>query len=214
MTTPTTQRPGGLTALCILVIVLGVLGVMTGLMGIVGAVFQDKMQAAVAQLQPPGDKEAARIQEQINQETREFQAKHPIRNGVLLAVRLLVAGCLLTGGILSLRLLPFGRKTLLAAFAAGIVFEIVMVWPTVEVLPLTQRAMQLSMEAQSQGPNTEDAKAMLRVMGKALATLQIVMIAAMLLVKGCLYAFGLWYLTRPRIAGLFVRQPIDDPQWA
>ncbi|HVX11793.1 MAG TPA: hypothetical protein VHC22_11480 [Pirellulales bacterium] len=214
MTNPITPRPGGLTALCILVIVLGALGILTGLMGILGAVFQDKMQATVAQLQPAGDKQAARIQEQINQETRDFQAKHVIRNGILLAVRLLIAGCLLTGGIFSLRLHPFGRKTLLAAFAAGIVFEIVMVWPTVEAIPLTQRAMQLSMEAQQQGPNAADMKAMLRVMGKAITALQIALIAAMLLVKCGLYAFGLRYLTRPRIASLFVRQATADPQWA
>ena len=205
-------RPGGLTALCILAIVLGALGVLTGLGGIAAVALQGPMQDAVAHLQPQQD---ADVQQKLMEESREFARQHAVRNGVLAGLRLLVASGLLTGGILTLRLRPYGRKILLIALASGIGFEIAQLWPAVEAIPFTQRAMELSMEgqqkqAQGNGKNAQDAAAMMRVMAKAIAAMQVMVIAGMFLAKAGFYGFGLWYLTRPHVAALFVRPAADD----
>ncbi|MGH7135409.1 MAG: hypothetical protein ACREHD_06690, partial [Pirellulales bacterium] len=133
--------------------------------------------------------------------------------------RLFVASCLLAGGILTLRLRPQGRKILLVAFSAGIVFELAQIWPTAEVIPFTERTMQLTMEAQQKemagkGQNAQDAAAMMRIMIKAIAVMQVAMMVGMLLAKGGFYGFGLWYLTRPRIAALCVPATLPESEWA
>jgi hypothetical protein len=218
MTETKPQRPGGLTALCILAIVLGAFGVLSGLGGIAAAALQGPMQNMVAQLQPQQGKEAARVQQQIADESREFAQRHIVRNTLFSLARLFVASCLLAGGILTLRLHPQGRKILIVAFSAGIVFELAQIWPMVEVIPFTQRTMQLTMEAQQKGmpgkgQNAEDAAAMMRIMVKAIAAMQVVMMAAMLLAKSGFYAFGLWYLTRPRISTLFISSTPTDSEF-
>ena len=218
MTAQTSQRPGGLTAICILAIVLGAFGALFGVGGLMAVAFQGPMQEAMSKLQPQENEEVARAQRQIAEEAQEFAQRHVVRNALFAVARLLVASCLLAGGILSLRLHPYGRKVLLAAFAAGIVFEIAQIWPNLEAIPVTQRAVQLSLQAQqkqmAKGAKAGDMEAMGRVMGKAMAAMQIVMIAGMVLAKAGFYAFGLWYLTRPHTAALFVRPTNPDPQWA
>lgn len=212
------HRPGGLTAICILAIVLGALGALLGLAALAAPALQGPMQNVVAQWQPQEDEEAARAQQQIAEETREFAQRHIVRNTLFAVGRLVVATSLLVGGVLSLRLGPRGRKALLVAFAAGIVFELAQLWPNLEAIPLTQRAFQLGMEAQHRqmpnGPQAGDMQALGRIMGKAIAAMQVAMIAGMLLAKCGFYAFGLWYLTRPHTALLFIRRAPVDPQWA
>lgn len=219
MTTTAPQRPGGLTAICILAIVLGVLGILAALGTLAAAALQDPMQNLVVQWQHQENKEAARVQQQINDETREFAKRHIVRNGLFSAARLLVASGLLAGSILTFRLRTYGRKILLAAFAAGIAFELAQIWPAVDAIPFTQRTIQLSMEAQqiemqARGQNADDVAALMRVMTKAIAAMQVVMVAGMLLAKAGFYAFGLWYLTTSNVAALFIRPATIDPQWA
>ncbi|HET6884110.1 MAG TPA: hypothetical protein VFI31_28405 [Pirellulales bacterium] len=215
MTTNAPLRPGGLTALCILAIVLGALGVLMAVVTVAGTFLQDPMQRALSKWQENGDEEATRAQQQLNDETRAFAEAHKVRNIVFSILKLLVAGGLLTGGILTLRLRPHGRKILLIALASAIVFEIAQIWPAVEAIPFTQRAMELSMEVQQKqvqgkGQNADDAAAMMRVMAKAITAMQLMVIAGMFLAKTGFYAFGLWYLTRPHVAALFVRTAVAD----
>jgi hypothetical protein len=219
MTTNVPHRPGGLTALCILAIVLGALGVLSTLGAIAAAAYQSPLQEAIARFQAKKNEEAARLQQQLDDETREFTQRHPVRNILFAVAELLVASGLLAGGILTLRLSSYGRMLLMIAFGAAIVLELAQLWPAMEAIPFTQRTIQLSMEAQqkemnAQGPNADDAAAMMRVMAKAIAALQVLVFAGKVLLKIGFYAFGLWYLTRPRVAGLFVRQKPVDPQWA
>jgi hypothetical protein len=54
---------------------------------------------------------------------------------------------------------------------------------------------------------------MMRIMVKAVAAMQVAMMAAMVLAKSGFYGFGLWYLTRPRIAALFVPPPPPDSEF-
>lgn len=219
MTENKPQKPGGLTALCILAIVLGAFGILSGLGGIAAAALQGPMQNMVAHLQPQQDKEAARVQQQIADETREFSQQHIVRNTLFSLARLFVASCLLAGGILTLRLRPQGRRILLVAFSVGIVFELAQIWPMVTDIPFTQRMTRLSLQVHQkqmtgQGQNADDSAAFARVLLKAMAALQVAMMSGMLLAKGGFYGFGLWYLTRPRIAALFVPVTPTESVWA
>lgn len=197
-------RPGGLSALCILAMVLGALGILTGLAGIAAAALQGPLQDLAAQMQPAGDENAAELQQQIAEESREFAQRHAIRNIVFSMAKLLVASSLLLGGIFAFRLRIPGRKLLLFGFAAGIAFELCQIWPMIEVAQFTGRIM----EAQQQvviGQNADDAMGTMRIMMKVMAAMQLAMLAAMVLVKTVFYGFGLWYLTRPHVAALYVR---------
>lgn len=210
-TTPVT-RPGGLTALCILAIVLGALGVLIGLFGIAAAALQGPLQDLVAQMQPDGDEETAQLQQEIGDESREFAERHLIRNIVFAIARLFVAGGLFVGGILAFRLRKPGRKVLLLAFAAGIVFELCQIWPLIDAAQFTERIMNA--QQLGGGPNADDdAQAMMRIMMKVIAAMQIVMMAAMALIKTAFYGFGWWYLSRPHIAALYIRPAIPDGEW-
>lgn len=214
MVAPSPQRPGGLTALCVLSIVLGSMGFLSGLVGLVGMLFQNQMQSAVAGLQPDAD--MARIQQEVNEQTNELMRQHAVRNWILLLVRLNVAIGLLLGGIWSLGLKPIGRMTLLVAFGVGIVLEAFQLWPQWENRNLAAQTMDRMVQAQKEQnakapPGFDDT---MKMMGQVAAAMTIVVALGMFLAKSGFYAFGLWYLTRPHIAGLFVRQKPVDPQWA
>lgn len=205
-------RPSVLTALCIITIVLGSLGILIGLGGIAVTALQGPLQEMVSQMQPKGDEEAERLQQQVTKDSREFAERHMVRNIVLAIARLFVAGGLFAGGILAFRLHVAGRKVLLVAFVGGIVFELCQIWPMVEAARFTGHLM----DAQQQigGHNADgDANAQMRVMMKAAAAMQIAMMAAMVLIKTTFYAFGWWYLTRPHLAALYVRPASPDGEW-
>ena len=212
----TMPRPGGLTALCIISIVLGALGLFAGLSRCVALAFPRQLQAAVANLQP--DEEAAQLQQEIADETNELMRQHVVRNWVLAVGRLAMVVGLLLGGIWSLGLKRRGRTTLLVVFAVGIVLEIAQIWPMLEDREITaktlQRTMQAQMEKQPRPKTPPGFDASMKVMGQVVATVQLVVMAALLLGKCGFYAFGLWYLTRPARAALFVPQTPIDPQWA
>lgn len=205
-------RPGGLTAVCILAIVLGALGLLTGLSAIVISAVQGPLQNLVNQMQPDGDDEAAQLQRQMSDESRQFAERHFVRNIVLAVVRLVVAGGLLAGGVLAFRLRPVGRKVLLFAFVAGIGFELCQIWPMIEAAQLTQKIMG-AQQFRGLEDGNENAQAQMRVMMKAIAAMQVAMLAAMVLTKMSFYGFGWWYVTRPRIASLFVRPAAVEGEW-
>ena len=216
MNTTSTQRPGGLTALCVLTIVLGSLGLLMGLSAIGSLLFQGQMQNAIAQLQP--DAEAAKVQQEIAEETNALMRQHLVRNWIFAVVRLNVAMALLLGGIWSLGLKRIGRATLLVVFAIGILFEIAQIWPLLEDRQLTAQTFDRMMQAQmhkQQQPNTPQGfDAPMKMIGQVVAAMQMVMMVVLLLAKCGFYTFGLWYLTRPATAGRFVRPKSVDPQWA
>jgi hypothetical protein len=214
MSSASACRPGGITALCVLTIVLGSLGLLTGLAAIATFVFGRQMQTAIAGLQP--DAEAARVQREIAEEADETMRQHWVRNWLLALIRLTVAAALLVGGIWSLRLKPIGRTALLAAFGVGILFEILQLWPAWEARGESARMFERIMEAQQQQQNKAPPgfHAMMKMLGQAMPTIQFVGAVAMFLAKCGFYGFGLWYLTRPRVASLFVRLKPADPQWA
>lgn len=213
MTSNPVTRPGGLTALCILAIVLGALGLMTGLLGLAAAALQDPLQKLAAGIQPEQGEEAARMQQQVADESRDFAKQHFVRNLVFSLARLVVASCLLFGGIFALRLNAAGRKILLFAFAAGILFELFQIWPMIEVLGFTDRVMEMQQQMVGNAPNGGDAAGTMRLMAKMVAVMQVAMMGGMLLTKIACYGFGLWYLTRPHISALYVRPALPEGEW-
>ncbi|HWB08169.1 MAG TPA: hypothetical protein VG826_02905 [Pirellulales bacterium] len=214
MTSTSASRPGGVTALCVLTIVLGVLGILTGLLAIGGLLFQGQMQSAIAGLQP--DAEVARVQREAAEQAEEMMQRHLVRNWIFVIVRLNVATAFLLGGIWSLGLKPAGRVTLLAAFGVGIFFELFQLWPTWEARELSAQMFERMAQAQQRGqanpPPGFDAT--MKMMGQVIATMQFAVTVGIFLAKSSFYGFGLWYLTRPRVATLFVRPKPADPQWA
>jgi hypothetical protein len=208
MTSTSASRPGGITALGVLTIVLGVFGLLNAFVAIVGLLFQGQMQSALANLQP--DAEAARVQREVAEQAEQIAAQHPVRNWILVLSRLNVATALLLGGIWSLRLKPIGRITLLAAFGVGIVLEVFQLWPAWEARDLSAQIFEQM--GQANGP--PGGQAFMEMMAQAMGVLQVAMIVAMFVAKSAFYGFGLWYLTRPHVAGLFVRPKTSDPQWA
>jgi hypothetical protein len=208
------QRPGGITALCVLTIVLGSIGVLTGLTGIANIVFQRRVQGAIASLQP--DEEMARAQQEMADEAEQFSQQHVVRNWIFEILRLAIAMSLLVGGIWSLGLKPLGRRTLLAVFAVGVVFEVAQIWPLLDARELTARGMDrmIQAQAQKQGNAPPGSDAFLKMLVQVMVTVQLFVMIALLLAKCSFYGFGLWYLNRPHVAALFIRPTNPDPQWA
>lgn len=212
----TMKRPGVLTALCVLTIVLAALGILGGLSGIAGLALHRQLQATVVDLQP--DAETAKVQAEIAEETAELMSKHVVRNWIITIARLTMSIGLLLGGIWSLRLQARGRRTLLVLFGVGIVLEVAQIWPLLENREITAKTFDRLMQAQMQKAPQPKAppgfNASMKVMGQVVATMQLVVMVALLVAKCGFYAFGLWYLTRPNRAALFARQTPNDPQWA
>jgi hypothetical protein len=213
MTTTSASRPGGITALGVLTIVLGVFGLLNVFLAILMLLFQGQMQSALANLQP--DAEAARAQREVAEQAEQVAAQHPVRNWVLAFIRLNVAVAFLLGGIWTLRLKPIGRVTLLAAFGVGILLEAFQLWPAWEARELSAQMFERMGQAeQGKANGPPGAQAFMEMMGQAVSVLQVAIIVAMFVAKSAFYGFGLWYLTSPRIASLFVRPKLPDPQWA
>ena len=199
------QRPGGLTALCIVAIVLGALGILSGLTGAAGMAMRARIEALTEHIQD--DEDAAKLQRRVSQRANAVWEEHPIRTWSLVAGRLLVATLLVVGGSLTLKLKPAGRAILLAAFATGVVFEALQIVPNIQAANASYDAMLQAMEEtvsrDEQRPPGFD-QTMSTIM-KASAIMQILIAVAMLVGKCAYYAVGLWYVTRARVAASFAR---------
>ena len=122
---PATGRPGLLTTLCVLCIVLGSLGLLNSLMGTVGAVAGPKLQEALQPAAGAGmPDDMKQVQADFQDEIYKVQGKYLWATIPALAFRFVAALLLLIGGIRSLSLVEGGRKTLLAACAVAVVFEL------------------------------------------------------------------------------------------
>ena len=206
---PSSGRPGWLTVLCVLCIVLGSLGIMNSLMGTAGAIGGQKLQAMV---QPKASRSAGpemqKVQQEFQDEINGVQNRYfwPIVGG--LAFRVVAALLLLIGGILSLNLKESGRKTLLVACAVAVVFEllhaILQSFVNMETMTAVNSFVQKFTTALPQGENTPPNFAPMMqgiVQGSIIAGFVIAYLLA--LAKICLYIFGLIYLQKKHIRGVF-----------
>jgi hypothetical protein len=212
------RRPGGLTAICVLAIVLGALGLIMGCFGAVSQAFAKQMQNSLAGIQGAGNAEVVELQKEMNAKMLETANKHAVLNKILVVVQLAVAGSLLAGGILSLQLRPFGRTLLLSAFIAAIVFELVRLFPTIEVQRATQAVMAEYMPKlmRAQAPQGNQPQGMDEAMGGIMTMAGVVGMVfslGMLAVKGVFYLVGIVYLCKSSVAALFVPPPRDTNEW-
>ena len=206
---PPTGRPGWLTALCVLCIVLGALGLMNSLMGVAGAIGGQQLQALV---QPKPSRGATPEMQQVQQ---DFQDQvNGVQNKYFwlivggLGLRVVVASLLLVGGMLALGLKESGRKTLLAACALAAMFEllhaILQSFINMEMMTAVNGFVQKLTTALPQNANTPpNFVPMMQglVRGSIIAGFVIAYLLA--LAKICLYLFGLIYLQKKHIRGLF-----------
>jgi len=206
---PPSGRPGMLTALCVLCIVLGALGVMNSLMGTAGAIGGQQLQAMVQPKASPGmPPEMQKAQQDFQDQLNAVQGRYfwEIVGG--LAFRFVAALLLLIGGIRSLGLKESGRKTLLVACAVAAVFEllhaILQSLVNMETMTAVNSYVQEMTAAIPQQGNAPPGMAPM-VQGIVRVSIIAGFILAYLLAlsKICLYVFGLIYLRKPHIRGLF-----------
>ncbi|MEX2118203.1 MAG: hypothetical protein WD847_01230 [Pirellulales bacterium] len=201
------QRPGGLTAVCVLAIVLGALGLLTGLVGIVGMLAAPAMQNLFSGM-PGMNDEFTKVQMEMNAEMMAVAQSRPVLTWSLYIVHLMVASTLLVGGILAVMLKPVGRRLLLGVFVGAIVFELVRIVPTVimalENMAIVEEYMPRLAEASNQGGQAPPG--MDQTMGafaKVGAIVGLVAAVAMMLFKCAFYVVGTLYLSKPRIVALY-----------
>ncbi len=212
------QRPGGLTAICVLAIVLGALGLMTGCFGLLSQAFNQQIQTGLAGIQAGDNKELGEIQNEMNAKVLTASAKYAWLNKLLAVVQFAVAGSLLAGGIMSLKLRPLGRKLLLSAFVAAIVFEGARLYPTMavqrEMAPIMAEYMPRMMKAQAppggQPPGMHEA--MSGIMSAAMIVGMVISVG-MVAVKAVFYVIGIVYLRKPSVAQLFKPPTIEPTEW-
>jgi hypothetical protein len=206
---PPSGRPGLLTTLCVLCLVLGALGVMNSLMGAAGAVGGQKLQAM---LQP---KASAGMPPEMQQAQQDFQDQVNAVQGKFfweivggLAFRLIASVLLLVGGIRSLGLKESGRKTLLVACTVAVVFElahsILQSLVNMEMMTAVHSFVEKMTTAMPQQDNAPPGMGNLLqgiIRGSIIAGFVVSYVLA--LAKICLYVFGLIYLQKKHIRGLF-----------
>ncbi|MDX1944999.1 MAG: hypothetical protein SFU86_06300 [Pirellulaceae bacterium] len=201
------RRPGWLTALCVVCIVLGALGVTSGLFGVAGAALGETLQKAMSPKNPPGATDemqqlSQQFQDQMNDVQQRFFA------GILGAAiaRIFVAGFLLFGGLQGLGLKERGRKMLLAACLAAIVFElghmILQTLVNMEMMNAFNTFLEGLSQSLASSPGRAGVETMLGIMRGAMV---FGMVLQYLLVLGKLvvYGWGSLYLRRPNVRAVF-----------
>jgi hypothetical protein len=201
------QRPGGLTAVCVIAIVLGGLGLCASLFGLASLAFQDKIEKFSMQQQtPPGMpngvlKDQMEMQKKMQQKMMEVTHRY---RGVTLGttlLNLLCATSLLVGGIMTMKLNPTGRSFLVMVFVAVIVFEIV----RLVIMVFMQLDMAAAMTAAFQGGPSNQAAAFLATSMKIGTFVGMGIGFVMALGKIVFYGIGASYLGRPKVRQLFER---------
>jgi hypothetical protein len=156
------KKPGALTAIGVMGVVLGILGLMTACIAVVALPFQSKLQTAFNQ-SSPNDPPAVKIQQEMNAAMAAVQDKYFLPNMTFSVLHLVLATCMLIGGILVLRGRPAGRSLMIYVLLAAIAFEVLRtafaVMVQLEVMPITSEFMEKMMkEAGPNGPGRAIAR--------------------------------------------------------
>lgn len=210
------KASGGLTAICIIAILLGALGILGAAGGLLGAVLGEQLQEAFT---PPATANTpmAKQQEQMQQEMEAVADKWAPVNYSLFAVLIVVAGCLIFGGVQAMRLQPNGRQFLMVAFLMAIVFELVRLIPTVSIQLATMDIMEGYMADMLKGapgspPPPPAAQRMVGMSMKVGMFIGFAFTGIWLLLKLGFYGFGTMYLRRPQTLALF--EPATELDWS
>ena len=198
------ERPGWLTAIVAIAIIMGVFGLLMGIGGLGSTLFWKQTQAVVRPAQNPNLNPA--LEKELDEFQQEMQAvtdRYRVPLVLTSLFRMVVAGMLVYGGIQALSFNSRGRKVLLAAFAAGLVFEAVFrVLKSIIDIEI-DAAMNVYFERLvSTVPQRGPPDVLLSIMRTAVVVgyaMQYVVTFA----KITFYVVGLVYLRRPLIAALF-----------
>ncbi|MEZ5939889.1 MAG: hypothetical protein R3C18_00770 [Planctomycetaceae bacterium] len=193
------RRNGVLTALCIIGMVLAFMGTMSCLLGILGLV----IQASGQHIGPPPQPEII-----------EFQQKWFPITTTILGARMIVVGLLLVGCVSALNEFPNARKRFLIAMWAGLLFELLVIYPTVSMQLQVTELMKEDLLNQQQGlpPNISPDQFFEMIKG-----LSIAIGVAWALLKSGYFCWGIMYassaptddILRERFSAMADRE-IDD----
>jgi hypothetical protein len=212
-------RPGWLTAISAIAIVFGTIGILSSILGAIGQYFSSSMQEAVQKVvqasQPnqamPPDVKA--LQEEMTAMMQELQGRWQTVTVALLVCNAAVSSLLVAGGIGTLRLAEWGRRLLIAALAATILFEIGQVVTQLLIQNESKAAareymgkiMNASLSQANQNLPAAQRDSSMRIMSATADVfflLAIAMALAWALVKVSAYAAAIHYLHRPQIRAL------------
>jgi hypothetical protein len=197
------RRPGGLTAVCVLAIILGFLalgsafgttcGVVMNLLGGVGGMFSSGMGGELEEIQVKMYREVAAF-------SNQFVVIH-----VLIILLLVVLGtALLVGGFRSMKLIEAGRRTLVAACSAAILFEIVrcgwMLFEQMQTMAIMRT--NLSRITDSLADGAGPARAMQGIMSVSLYA-GVVFAVGWLALKLAYFIFAVIYLRKDSVRRIF-----------
>jgi hypothetical protein len=201
-------RPGMLTTLCVLCIVLGALGLLNSLLGAAGAIGGRALQTAIQPKTSTGlPPEMQEAQQKFQDDVNAVQAKYFWALVPGLGFRFVAALLLLIGGIRSLSLKDSGRKLLLAACGVAVVFELVhSILQSIITLETMTAVNSYVEKLTTLLPQKKEAPGVIAVLpmivrGSIIGSLILAFLIA--LAKIGLYLFGLIYLQKKHIRGLF-----------
>jgi hypothetical protein len=194
-------KPGALTAVCVIAIVLGIMGVLAVCIGGAGLAASSTLQGmlTVGPNATPFDK----AQIELQQEMMAINGRYLPIAVVLLGVQLVVSPLLIVGGVKALSMQHSGRRLLIYAFIAVIIFEVVrtafQLYLQMQMLPLyDEMAMRLARE----GGNTPQVEMFQRI-GKGSAMFGVVFLIFWGAVKLVLYGLSARYLSLPKTIDVY-----------
>jgi hypothetical protein len=207
---PQSGRPGLLTTICVICIVLGALGLLNSLAGTAGVIGGRQLQTAFRMPASAGTSDDLKdAEKKLQDDMYGVLTKYWWPVMAALVVRLAVAVLLLVGGIRSLNLHEFGRKTLLTACAIALPLELG--YAILQTFMQLENMTAINSFAENFGQSLPQNQAGANV-GK---TMQYIFRASMIvsivfatligLAKIAFYALGVIYLQRQHIRDLFQR---------
>ena len=201
-------RPGGLTAICVIVIVLGAMGMMSsGLKGVQLAVGK-ALQQAITQATAQPNNEMGKAQEEMTKAIWEETDKLMIPNLLLISAQFAICGALAYGGIKSMGLKEVGWKVLVWAVCLILVFEIiqffVIVYTQLQIMPIMEVHMARMMESTpNSGPSEKE---FMGAITKFSMIIGFVFHGGWTLLKVVFFCIAIRYLRSQRIIGLMTGQ--------
>lgn len=211
------RRPGGLTAICVIALVVGILSVLTGLSQFASLLFGQKLQAAIMRVQPGNNPELQKTRQEIQVKTEFIARKYAPYQWLSAATQSILAWMMIVGAALTLCLKTAGRKLLLIAFAASVVFEPAKAVLTGAAMRETAPVMMQSMQQAAKSsalpgsPQADDVNQMMGGLSQLIVVMQWVMLIGLMLLWCVFYLVGVWYLTKPAVKALFTPDVRSDP---
>lgn len=207
------QRPGGLTAICIIAIVLGLLGSLSGIVKGANAAFGAQMQQAFGSIGAgAGNGDMQKAQQEMNNALAAEMLRFRLVNGVLCVAQLALCIALVYSGVKTLGLNVSGRRLLLWICCLLLFYEAcqlaVFVYQQLSIAPI----MELYMPRMMKGPNGEDIGG--ENFGKIIARMSIIvgMISQCIwtVIKFGFYGFAIYYLRKAKVVELFSAKPESE----